>query len=94
MYLCLDQFFQKSPISCNVNRNKKGQPRRTAGVEERVLPSFHDQEGRKGSDEVVPGPSVFPSREPSVSGNSCGRIKGRDWFPCAGAAPCSLEGNT
>ena len=25
---------------------------------------------------VVPGPSVFPSREPSVSGNFCGRIKG------------------
>lgn len=31
------QFFQKSPISCNVNRNKRGQPRRTAGVEESVL---------------------------------------------------------
>ena len=38
--------------------------------------SCHDQEGRRGSDEVVPGPSVFPSREPSVSGNFCGRIKG------------------
>ena len=37
--------------------------------------SFRDQEGRRGSDEVVPGPSVFPSREPSVSGNFCGRIK-------------------
>ena len=36
----------------------------------------HDQEGRRGSDEVVPGPSVFPSREPSVSRNFCGRIKG------------------
>ena len=34
------------------------------------------QEGRRGSDEVVPEPSVFPSREPSVSGNFCGRIKG------------------
>ena len=32
----------------------------------------HDQEGRRGSDKVVPG----PSREPSVSGNFCGRIKG------------------
>ena len=31
--------------------------------------SCRDQEGRRGSDEVVPGPSVFPSREPSVSGN-------------------------
>ena len=38
--------------------------------------SCHDQEGRRGSDEVVPGPSVFPSRESSVSGNFCGRIKG------------------
>ena len=39
-------------------------------------PSFCDQEGRRGSDEVVPGPSVLPSREPSVSGNFCGHIKG------------------
>ena len=38
--------------------------------------SCRDQEGRRGSDEVVLGPSVFPSREPSVSGNFCGRIKG------------------
>ena len=38
--------------------------------------SCRDQEGRRGSDEVVPGPSVFPSREPSVSGNICGRING------------------
>ena len=38
--------------------------------------SCRDQEGRRGSDEVVLGPSVFPSREPRVSGNICGRIKG------------------
>ena len=38
--------------------------------------SCRDQEGRRDSDEVVPGPSVFPSREPSVSRNFCGRIKG------------------
>ena len=31
--------------------------------------SCRDQEGRTGSDEAVPGPSVFASREPSVSGN-------------------------
>ena len=31
--------------------------------------SCRDQEGRRGSDEVVPGPSVHPSREPGVSGN-------------------------
>ena len=34
--------------------------------------SCRDQEGRRGSDEVVSGPSVFPSREPGVSGNFCG----------------------
>ena len=31
--------------------------------------SCRDQEARRGSDEAVPGPSVFPSREPGVSGN-------------------------
>ena len=41
-----------------------------------------DQEGRWGSDEVVPGPSVFHSREPGVSGNFRGRIKGAKYrFP-------------
>jgi len=38
--------------------------------------SCRDPEGRRGSDEVVPGPLVFPPREPSMSGNFCGRIKG------------------
>ena len=31
--------------------------------------SCRDEEGRRGSDEAVPGLSVFPSREPGVSGN-------------------------
>ena len=31
--------------------------------------SCRDQEGRRGSDEAVPGPSVFPSRVPRVLGN-------------------------
>ena len=31
--------------------------------------SCRDPEGRRGSDEAVPGPSVFPSREPCVSVN-------------------------
>ena len=31
--------------------------------------SCRAQEGRRGSDEAVPRPSVFPSREPGVSGN-------------------------
>ena len=44
--------------------------------------SCRDQEGRWGSDEVVPGPSVFQSREPGVSGNFRGRIKGAKYrFP-------------
>ena len=30
--------------------------------------SCRDQEGRGGSEEAVPGPSVFPSGEPGVSG--------------------------
>ena len=34
--------------------------------------SCRDQEGRRGSDEVVSGPSVFTSREPGVSGNFWG----------------------
>ena len=34
--------------------------------------SCRDQEGRRDSDEVVSGPSVFPSREPGVSGHFWG----------------------
>ena len=34
--------------------------------------SCRHQEGRRGSDEVVSGPSVFPSREPGVSGKFWG----------------------
>ena len=34
--------------------------------------SCRHQEGRRGSDEVVSGPSVFPSREPGMSGNFWG----------------------
>ena len=39
-------------------------------------PSCRDQEGRRGSDEVVPGTSVYPSSETGMSGNFWGRIKG------------------
>ena len=35
-----------------------------------------DQEGRRVSDEVVPGTSVFPSSETGMSGNFWGHIKG------------------
>ena len=38
--------------------------------------SRRDQEGRRGSDEVLLGPSVFPSREPGVSGNFWGSHEG------------------
>ena len=43
-------------------------------------PSCRDQEGRRGSDEVVLGTSVFPSSETGVSGNFWGRIKGVKYF--------------
>ena len=39
-------------------------------------PSFRDEEGRRGSDEVVPGTLVYPSSETGVSGNFWGCIKG------------------
>ena len=35
-----------------------------------------DQEGRGGSEEAVPGTSVYPSREPGVSGNFWGSHEG------------------
>ena len=35
-----------------------------------------DQEGRRVSEEAVPGPSVFPSREPGMSGNIWGSQEG------------------
>ena len=48
--------------------------------------TFHTKQGNRlscryqaerwGSDEVVPGPSVFPSREPGVSGNFWGSHEG------------------
>ena len=38
--------------------------------------SCRDQEGRRGSDEKVPGPSVFPSREHSMLGNFGGSHEG------------------
>ena len=39
-------------------------------------PSFQDQEERRGSDEVVPGTSVFPLSETGRSGKFSGCIKG------------------
>ena len=38
--------------------------------------SCRDQEGRRGSDEKVPGPSVFPSREHSMLGDFGGSHEG------------------
>ena len=46
-----------------------------------------DQEGRWGSEEAVLGPSVFPSREPGVSGDFWGSQEG-----CQG--PFALQGGT
>ena len=38
-------------------------------------PSYRDDEERRGSGEVVPGTSLFLSRETGMSGNFVGRIK-------------------
>ena len=38
--------------------------------------SCRDQEGRRGSEEAVPGPSVFPSGETGVSGDFWGSQEG------------------
>ena len=49
--------------------------------------SCRDQEARRGSEEAVPGPSVFPSGEPGVSGDFWGSQEG-----CQG--PSRLQGGT
>ena len=49
--------------------------------------SCRDQEGRRGSEEAVPGPSVFPSWETGVSGNFWGSHEG--WQD-----PSALQGGT
>ena len=51
---------------------KVGNPLQT---EQRSRPSFRDQERRRGSDEVLPGTSVFPLSESGMSRNFWGRIK-------------------
>ena len=71
---------------------KIGNPFQT---KQRNRTSCRDQEGRRVSDEVVPGTSVFPSSETSMSGNFWGRIKGAKYrfalqdgtwdFSCPGA---------
>ena len=38
-------------------------------------PSYLDQEGRRGTDEVMPGTSVFPLSETGMLGDFWGRIK-------------------
>ena len=52
---------------------KVGNPLQT---EKGSRPSCHNQERRRGSDEVVPGTSVFPLSESGMSQNFWGRIKG------------------
>ena len=39
-------------------------------------PTARDQKGRRGSDEVVPGTSMFPSSKTGMSGNFWSHIKG------------------
>ena len=43
-------------------------------------PTGHDQEGRRGLNEVVPGTSVVPSSETGMSRHFWGRIKGAKYF--------------
>ena len=58
---------------------------RMAKIKKKKKLSCRDQEGRRGSDEAVTGPSVFPSREPGVSGSFGGRMKAvRDPFALQG----------
>ena len=45
-------------------------------TKQRSRPSCSDQEGRRGSNEVVPGTLVFPWSETGILGNFWGRIKG------------------
>ena len=52
---------------------KVGNPFQT---KQRSRPSCPDQEGRRGSEEVVPETSVLLSRETGMSGHFVGRIKG------------------
>ena len=52
---------------------KVGNPFQTKQVSR---PSCRDQEGRRGSEEVVPENPVFLSRETGMPGNFVGRIKG------------------
>ena len=52
---------------------KAGNPFQTT---QRNCLSCRDQEGRRGSEKAVPGPSVFPSGEPGVSGDFWGSQEG------------------
>ena len=53
-----------------------GKVRNPFQTKEGYRPSCCDQEGKMGSEEVVPGTSFFPSSETGMSGNFWGRIKG------------------
>ena len=54
-------------------RNEAGNPFQTTQGNRL---SCRDQEGRRGSEEAVPGPSVLPSKEPGVAGNFWGSEEG------------------
>ena len=53
----------------------RGEGREPLADKQGNRPSFRDQEGRRGSDEVVPGTSVFPSSETGMSENFWGVMK-------------------
>ena len=58
-----------SVLKCPV---KVGNPLQT---KQSKRPSYREQEGRRGSDKLVPGISVFTSSETDISGNFWGHIK-------------------
>ena len=61
------------PTHSGILARKVGNPLQT---EKWSRPSCRNQERRRGSDEVVPGTSVFPLSESGISRNFWGRIKG------------------
>ena len=61
--------------SPNWRLRSRGPGVRTPGAAQGNRLSCRDQEGRRGSEEAVPGPSVFPSGDPGVSGDFWGSLR-------------------
>ena len=61
------------PLRCALDKDPSRAPLQT---KQGNRPTGHDQEGRRGLNEVVLGNSVFPLSETGVLGDFWGRIKG------------------